>query len=248
MNIALVLSGGTGTRMGVSMPKQYIEVNGRIIISYCLEQLLVHDQIDAIQIVADKAWHEVIMDAADKICKRLGNTALFKKCKGFSSPGANRQLSILNGLEDIREYAKETDCVLIHDAARPLLTVEHITDCINAVRGHDGVIPVLKMKDTVYLSRDGLTITSLLDRSQIYAGQAPEMFRLGVYYEANKRLLPDKILHINGSTEPAVMAGLDIVMIPGDEENIKITTRSDLERFERRMKVENESMDFTGNR
>ncbi len=71
----------------------------------------------------------------------------------------------------------------------------------------------------------------MLDRSRIYAGQAPEVFKLGVYYEANIRLLPDQILKINGSTEPAVMAGMDVVMIPGYESNFKITTKEDLERF-----------------
>ncbi len=87
------------------------------------------------------------------------------------------------------------------------------------------------MKDTVYTSTNGKTITSLLDRSQIFAGQAPELFRLGIYLEANRRLLPDQILRINGSTEPAVLAGMDIAMIPGDEGNFKITTKTDLERF-----------------
>ena len=87
------------------------------------------------------------------------------------------------------------------------------------------------MKDTVYYSRDGYTVGKLLDRKTIYAGQAPEVFLLGKYYEANRRLLPDRILRINGSTEPAIMARMDIAMIPGDEGNFKITTRADLERF-----------------
>ncbi len=91
---------------------------------------------------------------------------------------------------------------------------------------------MLPMKDTVYSSADGKRITALLDRSEIYAGQAPEVFRLGVYYAANVRLLPDRIKNINGSTEPAVMAGLDVAMIFGDENNFKITTKADLERFQ----------------
>ena len=60
---------------------------------------------------------------------------------------------------------------------------------------------------------------------------APEAFVLGKYYEANRCLLPDKIERINGSTEPAIMAGMDIAMIPGEERNFKITTQADLERF-----------------
>ena len=81
---------------------------------------------------------------------------------------------------------------------------------------------------------EGKKIDALLNRSQIFAGQAPEVFRLGRYYEANQVLLPEKILTINGSTEPAILAGMDVVMIPGDEGNFKITTKADLERFQTR--------------
>ena len=221
MNIALVLSGGTGTRIGSDIPKQYLEVGGKPIVSYCIETLAAHREIDAIQIVAEPVWHDLLKESA----------AQSRKFRGFSSPGSNRQLSILHGLEDIRKYAQDSDCVLIHDAARPVLSARQISDCLNAMEGHDGVIPVLPMKDTVYFSKDGCRITSLLNRSRVFAGQAPEAFRLGVYLQANRNLLPDKILEINGSTEPAVMAGMDIAMVPGDERNFKITTREDLERF-----------------
>ena len=90
---------------------------------------------------------------------------------------------------------------------------------------------MLPMKDTVYLSRDGKSVSSLLNRQEIFAGQAPELFVLGKYYESNERLLPQKILKVNGSTEPAILAGMDIAMIPGDENNYKITTGTDLKRF-----------------
>ena len=114
-----------------------------------------------------------------------------------------------------------------------MLSVQMITDCLEAMRNHDGVVPVLPMKDTVYQSIDGNNIDALVKRNEIYAGQAPEVFRLGLYYKANKALFPDKILEINGSTEPAILAGMDIVMIPGNEGNFKITTTEDLERFRR---------------
>lgn len=226
MNIALILSGGTGTRLGEDIPKQYIEAGGRPIISYCLERLSAHSMIDGMQIVAAPAWQE-------RIREWLVRDGMEEKFKGFSLPGENRQLSILHGLEDIREYAGKEDAVLIHDAARPMLSEKMIADCLAGMRGSDGAVPVLPMKDTVYASRDGKRVSSLLDRSEIFAGQAPEAFVLGKYLEANRRLLPEKILHINGSTEPAVMAGMDIAMIPGDEDNFKITTRADLVRFHR---------------
>lgn len=247
MVTALLLSGGTGTRMGVETPKQYIEVNGKPIIAYCLRTLLSYERIDAVQIVANEMWHDVILQSVTDLCgmEEYGNSVSgeaaggmllsesVSKIRGFSEPGKTRQLSILNGLEDIRTYAAESDYVLIHDAARPLLSAKQISDCLDAVAaGHDGAIPVLPMKDTVYYSEEGKAVTSLLDRSRIFAGQAPEIFVLGKYYEANRTLLPERILKINGSTEPAVMAGMDIAMIPGDEENFKITTKADLERFQ----------------
>ena len=232
MNIALILSGGTGTRMGTDIPKQYIEVCGKPVISYCIECISKHPKIDAIQIVAEEEWRELISESIEQLAQTK-ETGISGRFKGFSKPGANRQLSIYNGLKAIKEYAGDNDYVFIHDAARPLLSVQQISDCLDAVQGHDGVIPVLPMKDTVYSSTDGKTITSLLNRKEIYAGQAPEVFQLRKYYEANRRLLPDEILRINGSTEPAVMAGMDIAMIPGDEKNFKITTPSDLGRFER---------------
>ena len=134
-------------------------------------------------------------------------------------------------IQDIKKYAADTDYVMIHDAARPCLSQELIGFCLKAAGGHDGAIPVLPMKDTVYSSTDGQRISSLLERNEIFAGQAPEVFVLGKYLEANESLLPDRILQINGSTEPAVMAGMDIAMIPGEEKNFKITTQADLERF-----------------
>ena len=124
--------------------------------------------------------------------------------------------------------------MIVRDAVRPLVSVETLEACINACSQHDGAMPVLPMTDTVYYSdTSGSRVERLLDRSRIYAGQAPEALRLGKYLEATERLLPEKILSINGSTEPAIMAGMDIAMIPGDKGNFKITTREDLENYRR---------------
>lgn len=250
MNTALVLAGGTGTRLGSDIPKQYIKVNEKMIIDYCLKTLDESEYIDAIWIVADSLWQDKIK--------------LPEKFRGFSLPGDNRQLSIYNGINDIYAYEcnlhknsdmsdrigahrcvcdravsdgkvinSASDIVLIHDAARPNLTEAMIKECMNAVRndGYDGAMPVLPMKDTVYMSSDGKKIDSLIDRSTVYAGQAPEVFVLDKYIQANKVLMPDRILSINGSSEPAVMAGMNIALVHGDENNYKITTKADLERF-----------------
>ncbi len=237
MVTALILSGGTGTRLGANIPKQYIEVNNQPIISYCFETLAVSRYIDAIWIVADERWQEYIE-------QKVKSYDIYDRFRGFSRPGANRQLSIFNGLSDIRNgldklgvTPTERGSVLVHDAARPLLSEELIARCVEGAKEHDGAMPVLPMKDTVYLSNDGVSVSELLDRSRLFAGQAPELFDIEKYYAANVKLLPDKILSINGSTEPAVMAGMDIAMVSGDENNFKITTMADLERFKQKTNI-----------
>lgn len=221
-NILLLLSGGVGSRVGGDLPKQYIEVKGRMIVNRCMDQVLKCKRITGIWVVADRSWHTAIADSCLEKERLLG----------FSVQGENRALSILNGLRGIREHFQEDAVVIVHDAVRPLVSVETLEACIDACEIHDGAMPVLPMTDTVYYSdASGLTVDQLLDRSRVYAGQAPEAFRLGKYLAATESLLPEKILSINGSTEPAILAGMDVAMIPGDRGNFKITTREDLEHY-----------------
>ena len=92
------------------------------------------------------------------------------------------------------------------------------------------------MKDTVYYSdKKAQKVDKLLDRSRVWAGQAPEVFDFDKYFNANARLSYDEMLHIHGSSEAAIMASMNIAMIPGDEENFKITTNIDLENFKRKI-------------
>lgn len=218
MNIALILAGGTGSRLGKSIPKQYLEAGGRPVIDYCMKTIEKHPEIDAVQIVADEEWRPLIRRWAGE------------KLRGFSEPGKNRQLSILNGLEDIKGYADAGAVVLIHDAARPLVSRQMISECISKCNEYEGVMPALPMKDTVYYGVSG-KIEALLERDKLIAGQAPEAFRLEKYYQANSALTQEQIMAVNGSTEPAVMAGMNLCYIAGDERNFKITTREDFERF-----------------
>ncbi len=265
MNIAVILAGGTGTRLGGDIPKQYIEVEGKPVIGYCLDIFFSHPMVDAVQIVAEDHWRGYILKYIkntgcttkengdkrtekdiDKSTEKKGNQSVqektagitpdtISKWRGFSSPGLNRQLSIYNALKDCLNYASPADHVLSHDAARPIVICACISACFEAVKCHDGVLPVLPMKDTVYFSEDKKRVSSLLKRESIFAGQSPEAFRLGKYDEANRALLPDKVRSVNGSTEPAILAGLDVLMIEGDEENFKITTAQDLERFRQKL-------------
>lgn len=222
MNYAIILSGGVGARIGLDIPKQYYEVNKKPIIRNVIRTLEQSDDVDGIVIVAAEAWQEYVRE----------QISMPEKFISFALPGENRQLSIYSGLCVLRDIAKTDDIVLVQDAARPNTSMTLIQRCFALMDDVDGAMPVLPMKDTVYLSEDGKQVSALLERKQVFAGQAPESFRFGKYLAANEALLPDQILNINGSTEPAILAGMNIQMIPGEESNFKITTEADLKKYE----------------
>lgn len=205
-------------------PKQYLEIKGRPVISYCLTTFQQHSQVDGIVIVADTAWQDYIMEwiAKKKITKFLT----------FALPGDSRQESIFHGLLACREFLEAEDAVIIHDAARPFVSEEIISGCVKGAAEHDGAMPVITIKDTVYQSRDGKSIHSLLDRNELFAGQAPESFRFGKYLEIHQHATPEEISLTKGSSEIAYHNGMDIFLFPGEEKNFKITTMEDLTNFE----------------
>ncbi len=221
MTAAIILSGGTGARVGSDIPKQYIEVSGKPIIAYCIETFEKSPETDKIVIVCADEYREIVR----------GLISDEGKFAGFAAPGKTRQLSILSGLNALRGILGDDDGVVIHDAARPLVTEDMIRTICEMLSDADAVLPVLPMKDTVY-EIDGGKVVSNLERSRIAAGQAPEGFKYGAYVKANEALLPDAIYEISGSMQPAVMSGMNIITVPGDENNFKITTPADLTRFE----------------
>lgn len=222
MNIALILAGGTGTRLRRGIPKPFVSVRGKMVITHCLEAVSAHPRIDVIQIVAEEEWRERIYEQMPK--------AALRKISGFSKPDSNRQRSIFNGLKMIMPSAEKSDIILIHDATRPLVSQSLISSCLKACEKHDGAIPVLPVEDTIYL-RKGECVASYHERGTVYTAQTPEVYHLKKYYAANRKLLPEKLDLINDSVEPAILAGMDLAMISGEEINFKVIESIDLERL-----------------
>ncbi|MCR4584434.1 MAG: 2-C-methyl-D-erythritol 4-phosphate cytidylyltransferase [Lachnospiraceae bacterium] len=221
MNRAVLLSGGKGLRAGGDIPKQYMDMGGEMMVIRALRALTEHPEIDSVRIVAEEEWRERIAEAAGETC--------MAGVEGFSAPGANRALSILNALNDM-EAVTDEDAVLIHDAARPFVSAELIGSCLHGLGEHEGVMPGIPVKDTTYVCENG-RIKALLDRNSLRAGQAPEAFWLKRFKKALEALLPDRILQINGSAEIAVLDGMDVAVIEGDEKNVKITTAEDIKKY-----------------
>lgn len=231
MNIAIILAGGVGSRMkAIDRPKQYIEVKGRPIINYCLQTFEHHKEIDEIYIVADESWQEYIREWLEK--DRI------TKFKTFAPAGKSRQHSVYHGLCACENSAGENDIVIIHDAARPFVTEEIIDECIAGARELDGAMPVITIKDTVYRSKDGKSIASLLERSELFAGQAPESFKYGKYKSIHDKATEEELMNTRGSSEIAYKNGMEIRLFPGAEKNFKITTMEDLTNFEAELNKE----------
>lgn len=225
MTYAIILSGGIGSRMESDTPKQYIEVNGKPIFIFCLQTFLNVQAIDAIVIGVAKEWKSFV--------ERTVEALKPQKKIFYAVPGETRQYSIFNALKVVKEIGgKDDDLVIIHDAARPLVSKELIQRCLDGCKETDGVLPVIPVKDTIYQSTDKIHVTNLLNRSELFAGQAPEVFRLGVYLQQHEDMPREELLKINGSTEIAFKGGLNVKLIPGDEMNFKITTPEDLSNFE----------------
>ncbi|MCC8137787.1 MAG: 2-C-methyl-D-erythritol 4-phosphate cytidylyltransferase [Clostridiales bacterium] len=225
MVFALILSGGIGTRMRQDgFPKQYIKVNKKPVLIYTLEKFEQCSMIDQVILVADEQWKEKILEWLDEYH--------IKKITAFAKPGSSRQGSIVNGLSAcVHISGKQEDRVVIHDAARPMVSDTLITECLKQLDTYDGCMPVLPINDTVYQSNDGKSITHLLDRNTLFAGQAPEAFKLMRYWEINRNATEEEINNTRGTSEIAYRNGLNISLIPGEDINFKLTTPADLEHF-----------------
>ena len=212
INAGLVLAGGMGLRLpGHGRPKQFVEAGGKPLIMHCLQAFGQCPGIALVCVVAAEEWRHMLGDYI------------------FAAPGKSRQHSIYNGLLALERRSPAR--VVIHDAARPLVTVEDIAGVIRASHGHDGATPALAVTDTMYRSIDGGTISEALSRDGLFAGQTPECYAFLKYLRIHKQASDEELSSARGSSELAVRHGLRIAICKGNPGNFKVTTAADLERF-----------------
>lgn len=236
----LLLAGGSGSRLGGNVPKQFIKVQGKMIIERCIDSIIKCEKISEIQIVIDRNREEFedLKKYCQDITKRCGITF------GFSRPGSSRTSSIFNGLCDIGRTHKEDDIVIIHDSARPLVSGKLLEKCIDTLAHYDGVMPTLPVKDTMYYYDKSNRKLTLLNRNSLLIGQSPEAFYLGKYINCYDGLREEDMMNISGTSEIAIKNGLNVGIIDGEEDNFKITTVNDLERYENILQKKDKQYDI----
>lgn len=231
MNIAIILSGGVGTRMGANIPKQYIMVGEKPVIIYSVEKFVNSKSIDAYIIALDRQWKTFV----EEYLAKMNIEAPIM----FSEPGETREHTIYNALKCAKQNGyDDNDIVIIHDSVRPLVSKEVIDDCLNGCKNYDAAIATIDVKDTIYTSIADNCITDVPKRSTLHAGQTPEAFKLGKYLQIHNERTYEEICAVTGGAEFAYRCGLKVYLSKGAEINFKLTTPEDLQRFEQIIKKE----------
>lgn len=224
MNIAVVLAGGSGSRMGmVDRPKQFIDIYGKPVIIHTLEAFEINEKIDAICVVCVKEWQ-------DDLSLWLKEYDI-RKVRWIANAGASRQESSLNALDAIKEVCGDDDYVIIHDAARPLISQKIINDNIIKVREYGACDTVVPAHDTIIRSVDGDTLDSIPARKELYMGQTPQSFKYSIVrkaYDDYFALPENERPEMTDDCGLVLHSGVKIGMAMGDKLNMKITTMEDL--------------------
>jgi 2-C-methyl-D-erythritol 4-phosphate cytidylyltransferase len=216
--MAVVLGGGTGTRFGAALPKQLLTLNGKTLVEHCVEAFAGVPGVGEILLVVPSAYHEE--------AKRLVGAQVSAVIEG----GVTRPDSVRNALAYIglRHDPAETG-VLIHDAARPLVTKRIITDCIAALNDHDAIGTAVPTSDTILVVENGV-IAHVPPRETQYRAQTPQCFRLATIMKAHALAAADPSFTPTDDCGVVLryLPEIPVHIVPGSESNLKVTYPSDL--------------------
>lgn len=226
-NIAIILAGGSGSRFGADMPKQFLQVAGKMIIEHTIDAFERHPMIDEIAIVSRADY----MEEMREMVKKDGYVKVTHVLQG----GKERYHSSLAAIE---AFTNDDDNLLIHDGVRPLVSERIISDCVNALAEYEAVDVAVPTTDTIIeLNEDG-SIARIPQRRLLRNAQTPQCFRRRVIAEAFRLALqdPDFFPTDDCSIVLKYMPEVAIKVVDGEPSNIKVTYKSDLEMVERRLK------------
>lgn len=224
MNIALIIAGGNGKRMQQEIPKQFLNVNDKPIIVYTMEAFQRHPDIDEIGVVCIEGWHEIL--------KAYGRQYKISKLKWIVAGGENGQDSIRNGVFEAERRYEADDILLIHDAIRPLVSSEIISDCIIQSRVHGSAIVTVPC-NTAVLRKDETLESSheVVYRNELAMTQTPQAFPIRQIADAHREAVERGITNSVASCTMMIELGKKVHFSIGSETNIKITTQDDLKIF-----------------
>lgn len=231
MNIALIIAGGSGQRMKQDIPKQFINVFDKPVIIYTLEAFQKHPDIDAIQVVCLDGWHEILIAYAKQFN--------ISKLAGVTPGGINGQESIRNGIYALKEKYYNEVIVLVHDAIRPMVSSEVISDNIAKCKLYGSAITAIPCAEAMLETENKTSSNSTHDRNKLMRTQTPQAFPLRkliwAHEEAKKRGITNSV----ASCTLMIELGETVYFSYGSEKNIKLTTTDDIEIFKSLLNTKN---------
>lgn len=222
-NVGLIIAGGSGNRMHQDIPKQFITVNERPVIVYTLEAFEKHPEIDAIAVVCIEGWEHVLWAYA----KQFNIT----KLKYVVPGGKNGQASIRCGVMELEKHYDPDDLVLIHDAIRPMVSAEIISDNIRIAREYGNAVTVIPCAEAMMQTDDGVVSTGSYPRDRLKRTQTPQAFHIGDICDLHRRALEAGITNSVASCTLKIEMGEHVFFSAGSEKNIKLTTIEDIDIF-----------------
>jgi 2-C-methyl-D-erythritol 4-phosphate cytidylyltransferase len=217
MNVAIIAAAGRGTRMASTTSKQFLLLNGIPVLAHTLRAFEAAKSIDGVIIVGK---------AKDMAYCRENITAVygFKKIIAYAVGGRHRQDSVANALKALPDGVK---IVVVHDGARPLVTPKLIDRTVAEAKNWPAVIVGNPVKDTIKRITTGEVVDYTIDRGQLWSIQTPQAFKADVILHAHRVAKQAKFY---GTDDATLVEKINhpVRVIPGDEDNIKITTPIDL--------------------
>lgn len=224
MNIGLILAGGIGARTRQDIPKQFINVHDKPVIVYTLEAFQKHPNIDAIEVACLEGWHDIVKAYA----RQFGITKLDNVVDG----GKTGQDSIRNGLYDIAtRYCGDDDIVVIHDAIRPMVSADIISDNIRVCHEYGNATAVVPCTSVMLKTGDGIISEEQIPREDLKITQTPQSYYIKELIEVHKQAIKKDLLPSISSCALYIEMGKKVYLSVGSEKNIKITTAEDIEIF-----------------
>ncbi len=224
MTCAFLLLAGSSQRFGGNTPKQFIKVQNKYLFEFCLDTFDSLKEIEKIYLVCDKTHLDFLNN--------------FVKSKNYKHEilvilgGQTRQESVYNSLKTLQNSTIFCDCVLFHDACRPLVRRHEILNLLNELKIYDGASLAVPVYDSV-CKEDNKIILSSLDRKNLAKLQTPQGFKFDIIYSAHERAIKNGELNFTDDTSLLTKLGSKVKLVEGSVFNFKITTSEDLLLFKK---------------
>ncbi|MDR0443431.1 MAG: 2-C-methyl-D-erythritol 4-phosphate cytidylyltransferase [Treponema sp.] len=221
MNIALIIAGGKSERLKQDIPKQFLNIENKPVIVYTLEAFQQHPSVDVILVVCLDGWHQILWAYSKQYD--------ISKLKWVVSGGVTGHDSIHNGLAELKKHCADDDVILVHDANRPMVSQDIISDGLSVYSKYGSAIAAIPCTEVVFKSVDGNILDEEIPRELLRRAQTPQIFSLGKLWWAHEEAEKRKIINPVTSCSLLKLLGESMHFSFGSEKNVRITTVEDID-------------------